>query len=648
MNRRFSVIKLRSRILFYRNRIPALLLILVHAFLLHPIVFSLPVQADDKYWIGESGRWDDGANWNPVDQPQDGDNVFLTQTDATDRNIEYRNSNLPNAVIDHMEITSTGAGHIILHIEQDRLEVEKEFIGYGTPGPGYSTDPNVNGSVNQTGGAHVVNEELKLGTFGTGIYNLSGGTLTAGRIEVGDAGGKGIINQTGGVVEARQLVLAAELEFGNEGVYNLSGGSLTTEYTSVGDWHEGYFNQNGGTHETKSMRVGHEGDGWYNLNDGNIVADTVRVGWDYPDNGTFTQKGGNHTINDELHLGWIHGDGYGEYHLIEGTLESKSVSIGNGTFIQSGGSHDVGTTLSIQPERGNSYHLTGGTLAASEIINEGDFNYSSGELNADITNNSTVHLSGNGKRKVNGDVFNNGNWDATDTTVSYEEGFVNNDAITGQNAIQYFEKLTIGDGGSMTGSGNAPWFVNDALLGVSIDSDQTVNNIFGESGFNMYYNPFAVGNEYLGGLTYDLIGEGVLDALDGIADIDQYFLTDTLILDDTFAFDAWWAMDSEPEDFNFDILFFHNDEWNFLGGDINLYGSSTEWETLSFVVPEWAQGIETQIKFMLADLGDTTDPTVYFNNISSSASVPEPQTMFLLGIGLIGLAGWYRKKVIYH
>lgn len=120
----------------------------------------------------------------------------------------------------------------------------------------------------------------------------------------------------------------------------------------------------------------------------------------------------------------------------------------------------------------------------------------------------------------------------------------------------------------------------------------------------------------------------------------------TMLLGSEISFDYWWEMGIEPEpgELNLDILFFHGDQWEAIGGDINFNGSSTEWETASFWVPEWARGMETQLQFVVKDWGVETDPTVYLNNIASNAApVPEPSTIFLMCSGLIAVAGFRRK-----
>ena len=126
---------------------------------------------------------------------------------------------------------------------------------------------------------------------------------------------------------------------------------------------------------------------------------------------------------------------------------------------------------------------------------------------------------------------------------------------------------------------------------------------------------------------------------------DKTYLTDFITLGDTFSFDYFWEMGTEPTNFNFDALFFNGTEWETFGWQLNFSGSSTDWASASFYVPTWARGQSVQIKFSLFDLGQETDPTVYLRNIAStSAPVPEPSTLLLFGSGLAGFAAMGRKR----
>jgi hypothetical protein len=93
------------------------------------------------------------------------------------------------------------------------------------------------------------------------------------------------------------------------------------------------------------------------------------------------------------------------------------------------------------------------------------------------------------------------------------------------------------------------------------------------------------------------------------------------------------------------FLFFNGTNWETFGWALNFDGSSDQWETASFYVPEWARGENTRIMFSLLDLGQETNPTVYLRNIGSAAtSVPDAPITILLGTSLLGLFGASRKR----
>ena len=167
------------------------------------LVFLIPFhsQAVDKYWIDGTSWWDYSSNWSPVGQPQNGDNVYLTQSDATNRTVYYWNTLYPSAVLSLLKIDATGTGTMTLSQGKDPLASYDEYIGYsGT------------GTFKQTGGTNTVTNTLTIAATpgSSGTYDLSGGILTAYNIVNNDT-----FNQSGGTING---------PLQNNKTFNYSGG----------------------------------------------------------------------------------------------------------------------------------------------------------------------------------------------------------------------------------------------------------------------------------------------------------------------------------------------------------------------------------------------------------------------------------------
>ncbi len=233
---------------------------------------------------------------------------------------------------------------------------------------------------------------------GTGVLNIDSGPVTignwlmVGHADMGAYGGTvGIVTQTGGDVSA--LIIPIGHEYGT-GTYNISGGSLTYQDTWIGHlgtgdmtisgtavvnaWATyvglygtgvGTLTQEAGTsliNEYKDNVWGrgnlvfgiYGGEGHYNLNGGNVEARDMWVGgfnwWGAADGlaldgttvtystGTMTMNGGNLDVNGWLHIGIL--------------------SSSQGTVVQNGGNMDLGTLYVGGSGATGSYTLNGGTV----------------------------------------------------------------------------------------------------------------------------------------------------------------------------------------------------------------------------------------------------------------------------------------------
>lgn len=208
------------------------------------------------------------------------------------------------------------------------LTINSFFIGSAN-----AANSTASGTVNQTGGT-VTQRTTGAGTFciggrvsdtsvgGVGVYNLSGGILTAASgIRVGSAG-PGTFNQSGGTVFVNgdlNLVRFA----GATGTYNLDGGSVFAArvISSVGA--NATFNFNGGVLLPSGDNTGFmNGSVQANIRDGGAVIDTTNF---------------NITLNQSLLHSSLPGD-----NAIDGGLTKR----GNGTLTLSGlGSTYTGPTI---------------------------------------------------------------------------------------------------------------------------------------------------------------------------------------------------------------------------------------------------------------------------------------------------------------
>ncbi len=206
------------------------------------------------------------------------------------------------------------------------------------------------GSFTQPGGIHSVNSLNVVG----GTYRLSGGSLFGGDEEV--YGTTGSFTQSGGINAIQLLRLGA---YGS-GTYNLSGGGLLsagTESVGYGDGATGSFTQSGGTNSASFLSVGGYwrlgwyddiwggGSGTYNLSGGGrLSAPCECIGYGAP--GSFVQSGGTNRVSSSLYVGgyayvyymnsYFFGGGSGTYNLCgSGWLSAPVEYIGYGETVAS-------------------------------------------------------------------------------------------------------------------------------------------------------------------------------------------------------------------------------------------------------------------------------------------------------------------------
>jgi autotransporter-associated beta strand protein len=297
-----------------------------------------------------------------------------------------------------------------LNVQDDAsLNVNALYIGSAN-----ASGSTASGTVNQTGGTVTVgtanfaiggrNQTTSIG--GTGVYNLSGGTLNAGGgIRLG-AGGVGTLNQTGGAIDSSGDVNIARYT-GGTGTYNFDGGTLRANRVTSSSQANATMNFNGGVlmalqDNTTFMQSLTQA----NIRNGGMIIDTTNF---------------NVTISQVLQHSSIGGD-----NAIDGGLTKR----GNGTLTLTGaGSSYTGPTV-----------VTGGVLsfAPGSVNNLNDVTLNGGALGLVLSYGSgtfyatDLNLAGNAALNVNYDLVLGapatalvvgGNLSAAGTTVINVSGY---------------------------------------------------------------------------------------------------------------------------------------------------------------------------------------------------------------------------------
>jgi len=390
---------------------------------------------------------------------------------------------------------------------------EEKIGGFGT------------GYFNQSGGVHNFTGAMYLGdqSTSTGEYHLTGGTLAAGGIALGEWGGTGKFFQDetvgGSSVTTGWLDLARQK--GATGTYELSNGTLhVTGGETVGSQGIGTFTQTGGTHtvdglmtlgrfaEDTGNNIG-KGVGTYNLQ-GGTLNDSLIVG--DAGIGTFNNSGGTHNVTGDLTLG-SQATGDGTYNLsgtgkLSVTGHVNDGDQGTGHIVQGAGTTAEAASLTLGTQIGSqgNYQLNGGSLHTTSgylVVGDqghGTFTQTGGSVTADnvLVVGQSAASTGSGTYTLSGGTVSSGNFLAGDAGIGQftnsggTQIVTNADAILGSQAGSVGTYTLSGTGSlNVTGNPDASLTVGDHGAGHFKQEGGTVTSNWLDVGYN------STGSDYV-------------------------------------------------------------------------------------------------------------------------------------------------------
>jgi hypothetical protein len=391
-------------------------------------------------WNSPTGSWSTATNWAGGHVPVAGEAAYLSVADENTRTVTYDYTGPAVKLGDFLvnaDGTNTSHGSMTFHQTQGILTTAKEEVWarYGTA------------SVYQNGGTTTVNGTLQIGALvaSTGVYNLASGTLSTANEYIGStnlvaSAGTGIFLQSGGTHNVSGS-LNLGFSAGGTGVYQLQGGNLTAGSVNINAG--GTFNLGLGTLTAGSVNI--TSTGLFNWTGGNLSltgSGSSNIGGLPSISALYTQlsqTAGSLTIPGDVYC-------VNSGVLTIASSNSSSVAITGGLNIYSGHVNLSGGSLSVSTlvNCGSSGCLnwTGGTLIITN---------SSGEYLAnDGTNNALLNLTGSKSLIIDGPLQNNATLNLSGGSLSVGS-LVDNAPVwtTGTLDITGSAGLTIGSGQPM-------------------------------------------------------------------------------------------------------------------------------------------------------------------------------------------------------
>jgi Dockerin type I domain/PEP-CTERM motif len=417
----------------------------------------------------------------------------------------------------------SGSNHGNLYLGHDTTDTGTyDLSGTGTLSVGFTEYIGYDGVgiFNQTGGSNTT-AHLNIG-FGhsgdpstsSGSYSLSNGMLTVNGEEQIALNINGSFSQSGGTNSSTHLAIGNN-QLGNTGMYTLSGGSVSTGTEDVGAQEGiGTLTQSGSSTNTITTALNVASDlgtenGTYNMNGGSVSAPAEYIGVNVATgiNGTMLQGGGTGAINQTAGTNTVSGNVYigastdigtssGKY-TVGGTgiLTANSIEVGKaGTLNLSSGTIN---TPSLFLDSGSTFNWTTGTFNITTSIAWG---FSAGLFGSGLTlgNNQTLGVTGD---ETLGNQIN--------FTLTLGSGAANN--VTGTLTVNSGSQLNL-NGGTVTTNvlnlGNTPSRLNWSSGTLHLTSDVSLDpgstpTPFGGSLDLSGNKTFAVtGNETVGGNSF--------------------------------------------------------------------------------------------------------------------------------------------------